>query len=205
MPRVKVGRKSTAIDMTAMCDVAFLLLTFFILSAKPKVQEPLPAEVPASTATFTIPETDFSTLTVAQGKVFFNVQGADVRVEALKLMGEKYNINFTPQEQQQFAGVESFGVPIGTLKQYLALSNDQKTSYQQPGIPVDTTDNSELSDWVRSSRKANLGLHGVQLQIAIKGDSKEEYPTIKKVIACLQKQQQNKFSLITSLKTLTAK
>jgi len=33
MPRVKVARKSTAIDMTAMCDVAFLLLTFFILTA----------------------------------------------------------------------------------------------------------------------------------------------------------------------------
>ena len=203
MPRVKVGRKSTAIDMTAMCDVAFLLLTFFILSAKPKVQEPLPAEVPASTATFTIPETDFSTLTVAQGKVFFNVQGAEIRVETLKLMGEKYGINFTPQEQQQFAGVESFGVPVNTLKQYLALSSEQKSSYQQPGIPTDTTDTSELSEWVRSARKANAGTTGVQLNIAIKGDSKEEYPTIKKVIMTLQKQKVNKFNLITSLKTLT--
>jgi biopolymer transport protein ExbD len=202
MPRVKVGRKSTAIDMTAMCDVAFLLLTFFILSAKPKVQDPLPAEVPASIATFAIPETDFSTLTVAQGKVFFNVQGADVRVEALKLMGEKNGINFTPQEQQQFAGIESFGVRIGTLKQFLALSNDQKAAYQQPGIQVDTNATNELADWVTSARKANLGLHGLDLQIAIKGDSKEEYPTIKKVISTLQKQQINKFSLITSLKTL---
>ena len=202
MPRVKVGRKSTAIDMTAMCDVAFLLLTFFILSAKPKVQDPLPAEVPASIATFAIPETDFSTITVAQGKVFFNVQGADVRVEALKLMGEKNGINFTPQEQQQFAGIESFGVRIGTLKQYLALSSEQKSAYQQPGIQVDTTGKNELADWVTSARKANLGLHQADLQIAIKGDSKEEYPTIQKVISTFQKQGINKFSLITSLKTL---
>ena len=202
MPRVKVGRKSTAIDMTAMCDVAFLLLTFFILSAKPKVQEALPADPPSSIATFAIPETDFSTLTVAQGKVFFNVQGADVRVEALILMGEKNGITFTPQEKQQFANIESFGVRIGTLKQYLALSNEQKSAYQQPGIQVDTTGTNELADWVTSARKANLGLHGVDLQIAIKGDSKEEYPTIKKVIATLQKQGLNKFSLITSLKTL---
>jgi len=71
MPRVKVGRKSTAIDMTAMCDVAFLLLTFFILSAKPKTQDPVQAEVPASTANFAIPENDFSTITVGQGKAFF--------------------------------------------------------------------------------------------------------------------------------------
>ena len=202
MPRVKVGRKSTAIDMTAMCDVAFLLLTFFILSAKPKVQEALAADPPASIATFAIPETDFSTLTVAQGKVFFNVQGADVRIEALKLMGEKNGITFTPQEQQQFAGIESFGVRIGTLKQYLALSNEQKASYQQPGIAVDTTGKNELADWVTSARKSNLALHGVDLQIAIKGDSKEEYPTVQKVISTLQKQGLNKFSLITSLKTL---
>lgn len=202
MPRVKVGRKSTAIDMTAMCDVAFLLLTFFILSAKPKVQEALAADPPASIATFAIPETDFSTLTVAQGKVFFNVQGGDVRVEALKLMGEKNGITFTPQEQQQFANIESFGVGIRTLKPYLALSSDQKSAYKQPGIQVDTNATNELADWVTSARKANLGLHGVDLQIAIKGDSKEEYPTIKKVIATLQKQQINKFSLITTLKTL---
>ncbi len=202
MPRVKVGRKSTAIDMTAMCDVAFLLLTFFILSAKPKVQEALPAEVPASVATFTIPETDFSTLTVAQGKVFFNVQGADVRVEALKLMGEKNGITFTPQEQQQFAAIESFGVRIGTLKQYLALSNEQKAAYQQPGIQVDTTGINELADWVTAARKANLGTHQVDLQIAIKGDGREEYPTIQKVIATLQRQGINKYSLITTLKTL---
>jgi len=117
-------------------------------------------------------------------------------------MGEKNGITFTPQEQQQFAGIESFGVRIGTLKQYLALSNEQKAAYQQPGIQVDTNVTNELSDWVISARKANKALHGADLQIAIKGDSKEEYPTIKKVIATLQRQQINKFSLITSLKTL---
>jgi len=202
MPRVKVGRKSTAIDMTAMCDVAFLLLTFFILSAKPKTQDPLPAEVPASIATFAIPETDFSTLTVAQGKVFFNVQGADVRVATLEQMGEKYNVTFTPEEKQTFAGIESFGVPMNILKQYLNLSSDDKSRFQQTGIPVDSTNTSELSEWVNNARKANVSLHGVDLQIAIKGDSKEQYPTIKKVISTLQKQQINKFNLITSLKTL---
>ena len=202
MPRVKVGRKSTAIDMTAMCDVAFLLLTFFILSAKPKVQDPLPAEVPASIATFTIPETDFSTLTVAQGKVFFNVQGTEVRIGTLQLMGEKHGITFTPAEQQKFAAIESFGLHVQQLKSFLAMSENQRSQVQQPGIPVDTTANNELADWVQSARKANLGTNGVKLEIAIKGDSKEEYPTIKKVISTLQKQQVNKFNLITSLKTL---
>lgn len=202
MPRVKVGRKSTAIDMTAMCDVAFLLLTFFILSAKPKVQEALAADPPASIATFSIPETDFSTLTVAQGKVFFNVQGAEVRIGTLKLIGEKHGITFTPQEEQKFAAIESFGVRIPQLRQFLAMTEAQRSEIQQPGVQVDSTANNELADWVQAARKANLGINQVPLNIAIKGDSKEEYPTIKNVISTLQKQQVNKFNLITSLKAL---
>ena len=204
MSRVKVARKSTAIDMTAMCDVAFLLLTFFILSAKPKTQEAIPADPPASTATFVIPDTDFSTLTVGKGKVSFNVQGDDVRRETLAKIGQDNGITFTPAEIQAFANTESFGIPIGNLKQYLSLPSDQKSKFVQTGIPVDTSQaNSELAQWVHAARVVNGSLHGVDLKIAIKGDSKEEYPTIHKVITTLQKQKVNKFSLITSLKTVT--
>jgi biopolymer transport protein ExbD len=34
MGKAKVKRASTSIDMTAMCDVSFLLLTFFVLTAR---------------------------------------------------------------------------------------------------------------------------------------------------------------------------
>lgn len=70
MPRIKVARKSTAIDMTAMCDVAFLLLTFFILTATARQPEPLPVDTPASTVKFKLPDIDIATLTVGQEKVF---------------------------------------------------------------------------------------------------------------------------------------
>ena len=48
MGKVKMSKKSTSIDMTAMCDVAFLLLTFFILTATAKMPEPLPVDKPVS-------------------------------------------------------------------------------------------------------------------------------------------------------------
>jgi biopolymer transport protein ExbD len=97
MPRVKVARKSTAIDMTAMCDVAFLLLTFFILTAKPRVEDPVKAEVPTSTKEKLVPEDNLGLITVGgNGKVFYSVTGSDVRVETLKAMGDKYNFQFTP-------------------------------------------------------------------------------------------------------------
>lgn len=201
MPRVKVARKSTAIDMTAMCDVAFLLLTFFILSAKPKVNDPLQAQIPAAAVSTTIPEADFSTLEIAHQKVFFNVEGGDVRVKTLEIMSDKYKIPFTADEKKEFSNLESFGVPIASLKSLLAMSSSDRDKTNQPGIPVDTTNTNELYDWVHSARLADKYLHDKDLKIGIKGDSQEEYPTVQKVIATLQKQHVDRFNLITALKS----
>jgi len=202
MPRVKVARKSTFIDMTAMCDVAFLLLTFFILTAKPRVDDPVKTDVPASTKITPIPEENLGLILIGGAdKVFYSVTGSDVRVETLKEMGERYNIPFTPAEQLRFSNTEVFGVPMAQMKSFLAMDEDQKKAYQQPGIQYDTTNNNELSNWILTSRKAQLGLHGKLLDIAIKGDKKEQYPVVHTVIEILGKQKLFKFSLITDLKT----
>jgi len=201
MPRVKVARKSTAIDMTAMCDVAFLLLTFFILSAKPKTSDPLQAQIPAATVVTVMPEADFSTLEIAHEKVYFNVEGGDVRIKTLEIMGDKYKISFTPEEKTEFSNLESFGVPITSLKSLLAMAPADRDKLNQPGIFVDTTNNNELYDWVHSARLADKYLHDKDLKIGIKGDSQEEYPIFEKVIATLQKQHVDRFNLITAVKT----
>lgn len=201
MPRVKVARKSTAIDMTAMCDVAFLLLTFFILTAKPKVEDPTKAEVPPSSYVVPVPDANMATITIGgQNKVFFSLTETDVRTEALKAMGEKYNVTFTPEETNRFANTDVFGVPMNQLKTFLGLNSEQKKSFEQKGIPSDTTDNNELSNWILTSRQADKALHAKDLMISIKGDRKEQYPAIKTVIAVLQRQKINKFSLITDLR-----
>ena len=206
MPRVKVARKSTAIDMTAMCDVAFLLLTFFILTAKPRVEDPVKAEVPTSTKEKLVPDDNLGLITIGgNGKVFYSVTGSDVRVETLKAMGDRYKVQFTPQEQLAFSNTEVFGVPMDNMKAFLDMNEDQKKAYQQPGIQTDTTDNNELSNWILTSRKAQLGLHGKLLDIAIKGDKRETYPVINTVISILEKQKLFKFSLITDLKTVPKK
>jgi ribosome-associated translation inhibitor RaiA len=85
------------------------------------------------------------------------------------------------------------------------MDEDQKKTYQQPGIESDTTGNSELSNWILTSRKAQLGLHGKLLDIAIKGDKKELYPVINTIITTLEKQKLFKFSLITDLKKVPKK
>jgi biopolymer transport protein ExbD len=199
MPKVKIKRKSTVTDMTAMCDVAFLLLTFFILTATARQPEALPVEIPSSTVTFKLPDTDMSTLTVGEDKVFFGVVGPDVRINTLERMGEQYNITFTDEEKKRFSVIENFGVPLSSLKQFIALDQSERMKLVQPGIPADSGANNELKQWILQSRYATKELHNVDLRFSIKGDSKEEYPTIRKVIDILQDQNINKFSLITSL------
>ena len=206
MPRVKVARKSTAIDMTAMCDVAFLLLTFFILTAKPKVDDPTKAEVPTSSKEKLVPEENLAVITVGQSnKIFYSLTGNDNRVGALTAMGEKYHVTFTPDEQKRFSVTEVFGVPMAQMKAYLNMSGDEKTKYAQPGIPADTSGNSELSNWILTSRQADKALHDKALDIAIKGDKKEQYPIMDMIIGILGKQKVFKFSLITDLKTVAKK
>ena len=199
MPKVKIKRKSTVTDMTAMCDVAFLLLTYFILSATARQPEVLPVDIPSSTVTVKIPDTDIAMLTVGQGKIFFGMVGQDVRANTLTRMGERYGITFTPQEIKRFSTIESFGVPIANLKQYVMMENEERLKVKQPGIPIDSSENAELKQWILQARYATKELHAVDLRFSIKGDSKEEYPTIRKVIDVLQDQNINKFSLITSL------
>ena len=199
MAKLKMSKKSTSIDMTAMCDVAFLLLTFFILTATAKVPEVLPVDTPSATVETKLPESDLATLTIGKGKVFFDLKGRDIRKRTLELMGQKYNVAFSDTDMENFALMESFGVPIQNLKQILDMKSADRTKANQPGIPKDSLDN-QLADWVQNARIANNELNDKELQIAIKGDAKEEYPSIKKVMDILQDQKINSFSLVTGLR-----
>lgn len=201
MPRVKVPRKSTSVDMTAMCDVAFLLLTFFILTATARQPDPLDIKTPSSTVQFKVPDKDLTIISIGKnGKVFIEIIGQDIKRLALQKMGTLYSTTFTEDEAKRFAVLPSFGVPMAGLKQYINMSSEdrKKSGFDKDGIPVDSTINNELYRWIEQSRRAVAELHQTEMRISIKGDSKEEYPTIRKIVDVLQKQQVNKFSLITT-------
>jgi len=205
MPRIKIARKSTAIDMTAMCDVAFLLLTFFILTATARKADPLSVDTPASTTLFKQPDTNLGIVTIGHGKVFYGIAGQFVREDLLKRMGERNGITFTPEEIKKFSVIESFGVPVANLKQFLALSpKERETPGLQPGIPTDSVSN-ELFYWIIDSRFATKAINGEDMRISIKGDAKEGYPAFKRVISILQKQKVNRYSLITKLRDIPKK
>jgi biopolymer transport protein ExbD len=203
MAKIKMKKKSTSTDMTAMCDVAFLLLTFFILTATAKVPEVLPVDTPQSTVQTKLPATDLSMLTIgkANGKsvVFFDLKGKEIRQRTLELMAEKYGVTFTPKESEEFGLMESFGVPIQNLSQILDMKAADRSKAGQTGIPKDSLDN-QLKDWILYARTANIEINDKELQFAIKGDAKEQYPAIKQVMDMLQDQKVNSFNLVTGLR-----
>ncbi|MFB9077530.1 ExbD/TolR family protein [Flavobacterium procerum] len=201
MAKIKMKKKSTSTDMTAMCDVAFLLLTFFILTATAKVPEALPVDTPSSTVQSKLPDSDLAIITVGKGKVFFDIKGRETRKKTLEGMGAKYGLTFTEDEKDKFALMDDFGVPITGLKSIIEMKAADRSKAQQGGVPIDSTDN-QLKDWLLVARRATIDLSGgtKELQIAIKGDAKEEYPKIKKIMDILQDQKINSFNLVTGMR-----
>lgn len=201
MPRVKVPRKSTAVDMTAMCDVAFLLLTFFILTATSRQPDPLDIKIPSSTVQFKVPDKDLTILSIGKGKVFIEIIGQDVKKLTLRKMAEAYGTTYTEEQYKRFGVIGSFGVPMRQLANFINMSGEQRTkSGLETGIPTDSTKNGELYKWIEQARYATAELNQSVMRVSIRGNAEEEYKTVKNIIDVLQKQEINKFSLITSAK-----
>ncbi|MCD0467335.1 biopolymer transporter ExbD [Flavobacterium sp. ENC] len=204
MAKLKMKKKSTSTDMTAMCDVAFLLLTFFILTATAKVPEALPVDMPSSVAQTKLPDTDLAIITIGKGadgksKVFFDIKGREIRKRTLEGMGAKLGVTFSEDDKTKFALMDDFGVPLANLKQIIDMKASDRTKANQPGIPMDSLNN-QLKDWLLVSRRAAIDIDNKELQIAIKGDAKEEYPQIKKIMDILQDQKINSFNLVTGMR-----
>ena len=195
MPKIKIPRKSTWQDMTAMCDVAFLLLTFFMLTSNFTSVEAVKVNIPSSISEIKILETNIVKILIdPQGKIFYEIDGQEHRMNLLKKMGEQYNISFTEKEIRDFSIVPSFGVPIAAMKTFLALKPDDRAKKENLlGIPCDSTDN-QLKYWVGMSLSVNP-----KILISIKADQSTPFPVVKKVFGTLQDLKQNRFNLITSL------
>ncbi len=178
-----------------MVDLAFLLVTFFMLTTKFAPEEVVVVDTPSSISEIKQPEADMITISVDKNKrVFLSIDGQKSKAAALEAMRQKYSQPaYTPQQIKDFVLMPSFGMPMNRLGQFLAEDSEGRKALMQPGIPMDSLDN-QLGDWILQSRLANPGVRA-----AIKGDNDADASTMQVIIQTLQDKKVNRFFLVTDL------
>lgn len=196
MARAKIKRGSTSVDMTPMCDVAFLLLTFFILATKFKPPEAIEVTPPSSVSNKVAPQKDFITVTIDKdNKVYLSMDDA-MKGDIFDELGKERNMKFTPEDKKNFEMAGFVGVPFSQLTQFIKLKPEQIKGTSLPGIPIDSTNN-ELKAWITAAVNARLG---EKLNFLIKGDDAAKYPTFKGVIDAFKDNDIYKYNLVTNAK-----
>ncbi len=193
MGRAKLPRKSTNIDMTAMCDVAFLLLSFFILTTKFKPAEAIAVETPSSVASKVAPSKDFVLITITKdGKVFLTLDDEQRKEFIANSLNSTRNLGI---DVAAFKKAGFIGAPIASLKSFLAIPEENRKGDQLPGIPVMDSTNNELITWLQL---VNESYAGAKMDLLLKGDNVSKYPSFRNVITALKKNDILKFQMITN-------
>ncbi len=198
MPKVKIPRKSTNVDMTAMCDVAFLLLTFFILATKQKPPEVLAVTPPSSISSKAAPDKSILITFTQEGKVFLMLGDDTKKSDIIDNVNATRALGLSPGELAKLKKSEFIGLPFNQLKSALAAGREIPAG-KMDGIPVDSTNN-ELADWLRSVTNVYAGEDQKKLEqmLLVKGDSKAMYPVFKKIKQALKKNEIYKFRIVTN-------
>ena len=193
MGRAKLPRKSTNIDMTAMCDVAFLLLSFFILTTKFKPSEAIAVETPSSVSSKVAPNKDFVLVTIDKdGKVFLTIDDKQKREAIANSLNATKNLGI---DVAAFKSASFVGAPLSGLKTFLSLSEENRKGDQLPGIPCkDSTDN-ELIVWMQVVNEAYAG---AKMDLLLKGDNVAKYPAFKNVLTAFKRNNIQKFQMVTN-------
>ena len=197
MPKVKPKRKNPSIDMTAMVDVAFLLLTFFIMSAKFKASDKVLVDTPTSISTSELKDKNLFIITVDKSGMVVVGVSHETQKGMLEKMIETYSLPVSEEGMTFFANQPSFGVPLAEFGNWLGTKDlDKIKEYPYHGIPVNTERGqvNELKEWINAARRTNY-----ELRFAIKGDRDVAFEKMDKVIATLQEVNINRFNLITGL------
>ena len=125
MARVKPKRRGPSMDLTAMSDMAWLLLTFFILTSNFREPEVVPVVTPTSVSNQKMATENMMIIKIDdKGKFLFGLEEKD-RIPTLERMGDKYGVKFTDAEKNAFKSIVEFGVPMNEMRNYLNQPADK--------------------------------------------------------------------------------
>lgn len=218
MPKIKMPKGTPSIDMTPMVDLAFLLVTFFMLTASFRNAEPVTVETPSSISDKIIPKNVLMATLDRDGRVFFNLSDPEARKEMLNNMLGKYKVSLTPEQIEEFSFMSTFGCTMQELPAYMSTEAAKRASFPTKGIPTDSTKN-ELLDWLSFAAAAavNSGrtafeeaklkgdepkMEDFKPKFVIRVDSKTLYKDAAKVIDVFRELSLNNLNFVTSAEAI---
>ena len=198
MAKAKIQKKSTDTDMTPFVDVAFLILSFFIMATKFKPAAPVPIETPNSVSSQTMPDNNAVMMSIDKdNKVYFSImskadvqKGKDIIKEAAKRAG----VTITDGDLTHYSDGMMMGMPFNKLKSFLALAPAEQAKVKQDGIPVLDSTHNELVYWIGAAKWA---FTGEPLKYLVKGDNISKYPTFSALVDAMKKNDEQKYNLVT--------
>ncbi|HET6273445.1 MAG TPA: biopolymer transporter ExbD [Bacteroidota bacterium] len=151
MPKIKPKRHGVLIDMTPLVDVAFLLLTFFMLTTQFKPPEEVQIELPSSNSQFKLPESDVMTLTLAKdGRIFLGLDSQKLR---RRLFGEQNELKASIEVPKDRLADMLVQARTANPKLRTVIKGDQNTEY---GIAEDVMEILQKTKITRFNLVTNL-------------------------------------------------
>ncbi|MBK9759963.1 MAG: biopolymer transporter ExbD [Flavobacteriales bacterium] len=206
MPKIKMPKSSPSLDMTPMVDLAFLLVTFFMLTAQFRPEEAVAVDTPSSMSQSPIPTENMMTIIVdSADRVFWDFTDKKVRKAVIEAIALNHKLTLSPEQITRFVNLNAIGVPINVLPQYLDLNSPTERKIvdkASKGIPIDSVNN-QLLEWVRTTQLifSSNAPKPTNPLVALKGDGNVKYSTMNKVIKIFQSPtvKINRFKMITDL------
>ncbi len=144
-------RTGIRLDMTPMVDIAFLLLTFFMLTTQFRPPAEVDVILPDSHSQIKLPESDVLTITIAkEGDLYVGVDSQFLR---RRLFGEEYALRTEVPIEMSALAHKLVEARVSNPKLRAVLKSDRDTEY---GVVMEVMDIMQKVNLTRFNLVTNL-------------------------------------------------